>query len=429
MTNLSPAASPSPRTTIPHLRWTICALLFAATTINYLDRIVFSVLIPVIRDEMHISNVQYGYINSAFQFTYTAAFFFAGRFIDRIGTRIGYAVSVAWWSLAAAFHALARTPLGLGFWRAMLGVGESGNFPGAVKAVAEWFPQRERSLAIGFFNAGANVASMVGPPVIVWILALYGWRACFLVTASLGLVWLVLWLLAYHLPGAHPFISESERKHIQSDPADMGDEKPVGWLAALRHKQTWGFALAKFLTDPVWWFYLYWLPPYLYDVRGFNLKEIGWALPFVYLMADAGSVGGGWLPGYLMRRGWPLAKARKTTLLLFACMMPIAALSALASRSVVAIALVSLATLAHQGWSTNLFTTTSDIFPKKVVASVTGIGGTFGGLGGILFSTLIPGFVVTYFGYTPLILGFGLFHLTGFFIVHRMMGDMKRITV
>lgn len=429
MNNPSSPSFPSPRPTISHLRWSICALLFAATTINYLDRIVFSVLIPVIRQEMHISDLQYGYINSAFQFTYTAAFFFAGRFIDRIGTRIGYAVAVAWWTLAAAFHALAQTPLGLGFWRAMLGVGESGNFPAAVKAVAEWFPQRERSLAIGLFNAGSNVASMIGPPVIIWMLALWGWRACFLVTASLGLAWLAVWLLAYQLPGAHPLLSESERKHIQSDLAEAGDEAPVGWLAALRHKQTWGFALAKFLTDPVWWFYLYWLPPYLYDVRGFNLKEIGWALPVVYLMADVGSIGGGWLPGYLMRKGWPLAKARKATMALFAGLMPIAALSALTSRSALAIALISLATLAHQGWSANLFTTTSDVFPKKVVASVTGIGGTLGGLGGIFFSTLIPGIVVTYFGYTPLILGFGLFHLTAFFIVHRLMGDMKRIAV
>ncbi|MBI4167025.1 MAG: MFS transporter [Acidobacteria bacterium] len=429
MDNPSPSASSSSRTTIPHLRWSICALLFAATTINYVDRIVFSVLIPVIRQEMHISDLQYGYINGAFQGAYTAAFFFAGRFIDRIGTRLGFAVSVALWSLAAAFHALARAPLGLGFWRAMLGVAESGNFPGAVKAVAEWFPQRERSLAIGLFNAGPTFASVIGPPVIVWILGLWGWRACFLVTASLGLPWLVIWLFAYHLPGAHPFISESERNHILSDRADDGDETPVGWLAALRHKQTWGFALAKFVTDPVWWFYLYWLVPYLYDVRGFNLTEISWALPFVYLMAGVGSTWGGWLPGYLMRKGWPLAKARKTTLGLFAAMMPIAGLSALASRSALAIALLSLAMFAHQGWSSNLFATTSDVFPNKVVASVTGIGGTLGGLGGIFLSTFIPGIVVTYLGYTPLILGFGFFHLTGFFIVHRLMGDMKRIVV
>ena len=264
---------------------------------------------------------------------------------------------------------------------------------------------------------------------IFWMLALWGWRACFLVTSSLGFVWLILWLISYRLPQAHPKISRVELDYIQSDLKEDSEQATIGWGAALRYKQTWGFALAKFLTDPVWWFYLYWLPPYLYDVRHFNLTEIGWALPVVYLMADAGSVGGGWLPGYLMRRGWPHGKARKATMALFACLMPIAALSALAPHAVLAIALVSLATSSHQGWSANLFTTTSDVFPKKAVASVTGIGGTMGGLGGFLFSAIIPGIVVTHFGYTPLILGFGFFHLTALLIVHRLLGDMKRITV
>ena len=412
-----------------HLRWYILALLFFATTVNYLDRIVFSVLIPVIRDEMHISNQEYGYINGAFQAAYTVGFLFMGRFIDRIGTRIGYAVAITWWSIAAAFHALTGSPLSLGFWRGMLGLGESGNFPAAIKSVAEWFPKRDRAFATGIFNAGTNVASMIGPPIIVWMLGLWGWRACFLVTASLGFVWLVLWLTSYRLPQAHPKVSKAELDYIQSDLTEDSEEAKIGWLDALRYKQTWGFALAKFLTDPVWWFYLYWLPPYLYDVRGFNLTEIGWALPVVYLMADVGSIGGGWLPGYLMRRGWPHGKARKAVMALFACTMPIAALSALAPSSVLAIALVSLATSSHQGWSANLFTTTSDVFPKNAVASVTGIGGTMGGLGGFLFSAIIPGFVVTHFGYTPLILGFGFFHLTALFIVHRLLGDMKRIAL
>ena len=207
-------AESAPR--ISRLRWYICALLFFATTINYLDRIVFSVLIPVIRDEMHISDMQYGYINGAFQATYTVGFILMGRFIDRIGTRVGYAVSIAWWSLAAALHALARSPLALGFWRGMLGFGESGNFPAAVKSVAEWFPKRDRSFATGIFNAGSNVASMIGPPVIVWMLGLWGWRACFLVTASLGFLWLVPWLIAYRLPQAHPRISKAELDYTSS---------------------------------------------------------------------------------------------------------------------------------------------------------------------------------------------------------------------
>jgi ACS family hexuronate transporter-like MFS transporter len=427
----TPQASPpgAAAEKISHLRWYILALLFFATTVNYLDRIVFSVLIPVIRDEMHISNQEYGYINGAFQAAYTVGFLFMGRFIDWIGTRAGYAVAITWWSLAAAFHAIARTPLSLGFWRGMLGLGESGNFPAAIKSVAEWFPKRDRAFATGIFNAGTNVASMIGPPIIIWMLGLWGWRACFLITSSLGFVWLVFWLISYRPPQTHPKIAKAELDYIQSDLKEDSEEATIGWLDALRYKQTWGFALAKFLTDPVWWFYLYWLPPYLYDVRGFNLTEIGWALPVVYLMADVGSIGGGWLPGYLMRRGWPHGKARKAVMALFACTMPIAALSALAPSSVLAIALVSLATSSHQGWSANLFTTTSDVFPKKAVASVTGIGGTMGGLGGFLFSAIIPGFVVTHFGYTPLILGFGFFHLTALFIVHRLLGDMKRITL
>ena len=402
-------------------------MLFSATTINYLDRIVFSVLIPVIREEMHISDLHYGYINGAFQATYTVGFLIMGRFIDRVGTRIGYAVSIAWWSLAAGFHALARVPLALGFWRGMLGFGEAGNFPSVVKSVAEWFPQRDRALAFGIVNAGTNVASMAGPPVIIWMLGHWGWRACFLITAALGFVWLVAWLLVYRVPHSHESKSIQEQDNLSSGKATGAEEPKMGWMAALRLKQTWGFALAKFLTDPVWWFYLYWLPPYLFDVRGFNLKEIGWALPFVYLMADVGSIGGGWLPGYLMRRGWPHGKARKTAMALFACLMPVAALSALTTNSILAIALISLATSSHQGWSANLFTSTTDVFPKNVLGSVTGIGGTMGGVGGFLFSAVIPGIVVTYFGYTPLILGFGFFHLAGLFIVHRLMGDMKRI--
>ncbi len=412
---------------IPRLRWIICALLFAATTLNYLDRIVFSVLIPVIRAEMHISDIQYGYINSAFQVAYTIAFVFAGGLMDRIGTRVGYAISVAWWSLAAACHALARTPLTLGFWRGMLGVSESGNFPGAVKAVAEWFPQRERAEAMGYFNAGAALSSILGPPAIVWIQRLYGWRTCFVAVGALGLIWLIAWLALYRPPAFHPLISSEEREYILSDTGAQGVQERSPWHATLRHKETWGFALAKFLTDPVWWFYLYWLPPYLYDVRGFNLKEIGWALPYIYIMAGVGSVGGGWMPGFMMRFGWGHAKARKMTMLFFASLMPIAAMSALTSHTMLAIVLISVATFAHQGWSANIFACATDVFPSKAVGSVAGIGGTIGGIGGILFSTLIPGFVVTYFGYTPLILCYGVFHLTGYAFVHFMMGDLKRV--
>ncbi|MCC6590779.1 MAG: MFS transporter [Bryobacterales bacterium] len=408
------------------VRWWVLALLFAATTINYLDRILFSVLIPVIRQEMHINDQQYGYINGAFQIAYTIGFLVAGKLIDKFGTKIGYAASLVWWSLAAMAHAVAGSATGLGFWRGMLGFGESGNFPAAVKSVAEWFPKRDRAFATGIFNAGSNVASMVGPPMFVWMTYHLGWRSCFIITSSLGFIWLAFWLVMYRRPEAHPSIGKAELEYIHSDTPEAS-EKAVGWAECLKHKEAWGFALAKFLTDPVWWFYLYWLPPYLYDVRKFDLKQIGWALPAVYLMADFGSVAGGWLSGFFIRRGWPNGKARKAAMAICAGAMPVAAMSALAGDPILAVALVSLATAAHQGWSANLYTTATDVFPKTATASITGIGGCLGGLGGFLFSAVIPGYVVTHFGYTPVILTMGAFHLTALAIVHLLMGDMRRI--
>lgn len=408
------------------VRWWMLGLLFFATTINYLDRIVFSVLIPVIRADLHFNDQQYGLLTGSFQIAYTVGFLLLGKLIDRFGTRIGYAVAIAWWSLAAGFHALAGSVFALGFWRAMLGLGEAGNFPAAIKSVAEWFPKKDRALATGIFNAGSNVASMVGPPVFVWMNVRFGWRGAFLVTSSLGFFWLLLWLVSYQSPEKHKRVNREELRYIRGDAPEI-EQARVGWTAALGMRQTWGFALAKFLTDPVWWFYLYWLPPYLYDVRKFNLTEIGWALPVVYLMADVGSVGGGWISGFLIRRGWVPARARKAALAMCAAAMPIAALAVLARSPVLTIALVSLATAAHQGWSANLYTTTSDVFPKQAVASVTGIGGCFGGLGGFFISAVIPGFVITHFGYTPVFLSMGLFHLTALVVVHKLMGKMEAV--
>jgi ACS family hexuronate transporter-like MFS transporter len=409
-------------------RWFILSLLFLVTTNNYLDRIVFSVLIPVIRDDLHISTQQYSYITASFQFAYTVGFLFMGKLIDRFGTRIGYAVSIAWWSAAACMHAVARTALQMGVWRGLLGLGEAGNFPSAIKAVAEWFPKKDRAFATGIFNAGTNVASMIGPPIFVWMAAKYGWRDCFLITGGVGFILVVIWWVVYRLPEHHRSVNAQELAYIKSDVEEAGGPK-VGWLEALRYKETWGFALGKFLTDPVWWFYLVWLPPYLYDVRKFNLTEVGWALPVVYLMADVGSVGGGWLSGFLMRRGWPNHKARKTAMGICAGLMPIAAMSVLAPNPVLAIALVSIATASHQGWSANLFTTTSDVFPKQAVASVTGIGGCMGGVGGVLFSALLPGYVVSHFGYTPIFLGMGLLHLTALLVVDKLLGKMQPLQV
>ncbi|MBI3696732.1 MAG: MFS transporter [Acidobacteria bacterium] len=387
-------------------RWIILGLLFFATTVNYLDRIVFSVLIPVIRQDLHLNDLQYGYINGAFQAAYTLGFLFMGKFIDRVGTRAGYLVSILWWSVAAALHAVARSGVALGFWRFMLGLGEAGNFPSAIKSVAEWFPKKDRAFATGIFNAGTNVAATIGPPAIVAVAGAFGWRAAFLITAGLGLFWVPLWWYYY------------ERPPQQEE--DAGEA--VGWLEALRQRPTWGFAVGKFLTDPVWWFYLIWLPPYFYDARHFNLKEIGWALPVIYLAADVGSVGGGWLSGYLMRRGWEVLRARKTAMLAAAACMPVAVTAVFVKSPILAIALVALATSAHQGWSANLFTTASDAFPSNTVASVVGIGASAGGLGGFLFSAIVPGVLITYFGYVPVFILMGVLHPLALVCVHLLMG-------
>lgn len=425
---LSPAAPAAAATTATRYRWWILALLFFATTVNYLDRILLGFLYPVIRQEMHITDQQYGYVQACFSAAYTVGFLLMGKFIDKAGTRIGYLVSLVWWSAAAALHATASSVSAFGFWRAVLGLGEAGNFPAAIKSVTEWFPKQDRALATGIFNAGTNVASMIGPYAFVWITQMWGWRMCFLLTASLGIVWVVLWLATYGRPESHPRVNDAERAYIlDAAEAEAASEPAVGWAKALTYKETWGFALAKFVTDPVWWFYLYWLPAYLFDVRKFKMVEIAWALPFIYLMADVGSIGGGWISGALIRRGWPNGKARKAAMGLCAVCMPVSALSVLAESPVLAILLVSLATSAHQGWSANLYTTTSDIFPKAATASVTGIGGCLGGLGGVLFSSLLPGYVVTNFGYTPIFLIMGSFHLIGWLIVHFVLGDMKRL--
>jgi MFS transporter, ACS family, hexuronate transporter len=395
------------------VRWRILALLFFATTINYLDRILFSVLIPVIRQDIHLTDLQYGDLTGWFTLAYTIGFLVAGKFIDRFGTRIGYATAIVWWSIAAGLHALAVSAVSLAFWRAMLGFGESGNFPAAIKSVAEWFPKKDRAFATGIFNSGTNVASMLGPPAFIWLYEMWGWRAAFVAVSSTGFLWVVLWLLFYRKPP----------DKVEED--DPGAVQSVSWSEALRYPQTWGFVLGKFLSDPVWWFYLYWLPPYLYDVRKFNLKEIAWALPVVYTAASVGSVAGGWISGLLMRRGWEIGRARKFSMTICALCMPIAAMCVFAHGPVLTIALVSLATAAHQGWSANLYTTTSDVFPKAAVASVTGIGGFAGGAGGYIFSAKVPGIVVTHFGYKPMFLLMGSLHICALLLMSALLWRKK----
>lgn len=415
-----------PHGSMTRVRWWILTLLFLATTINYLDRIAFGFLIPEIRKEMHIDDRTYGNLTFSFELAYTIGFLIMGKFIDKFGTRLGYAAAIVWWSAAALLHALARTPVSFGIYRALLGVGEAGNFPAAIKGVAEWFPKKDRAFATGVFNAGANVGSMVGPWLFTAMVGTYGWRGCFLITGSMGFVWLIAWLVLYRTPGEHPSANDEERAYITSD-LPAAEEPSIGWLEALRYRETWGYALGKFLSDPLWRFYSYWLPVYLYDARGFDMKAAAWALPFIYLMADFGSVAGGWLSGYLIRREMPLARARKTAMGVCAAMMPLAVTAVLVENVFIAVGLMSLATAAHQGWSANLYTTASDVFPKPAVASVTGIGGCAGGVGSLLFATALPGYLVPLVGYKPIFLSFGLFHLTGLLCLHLLMKDMRPV--
>lgn len=387
-------------------RWSLVALLFFATSINYLDRIVLAVLIPVIRKDLGFSDREYGLITGAFQLAYTIGFLVAGKIIDVVGTRIGYAAAMLWWSISALLHVISRGTWSLGLWRGMLGFGEAGNYPAAVKAVAEVYPEKERSTVVGVFNSGTTLAAVAGPPVLVAMTAAYGWRVSFALTAASGLLWLCLWLGMYRRPA--PILQSASRK-------------VVTWREAFRDRRTRGIAALKFLTDGVWWFYLFWLPPYLFDARKLNLNEIGWALPVIYLMAGVGSVAGGWLAGFWMRRGWPAADARRRVMAIVAVLMPIAALAVFTSNLVLAIALISLATAGHQGWTSNLFTIPSDIFPKETVASVVGIGGCAGGLGGFLFSAILPGYVVTYFGYVPMFVLAGILHPLAWIVGTRLL--------
>jgi MFS transporter, ACS family, hexuronate transporter len=394
------------------MRWWILFLLFLATLINYMDRTIFAVLIPVMRGDLHIDERAYGFLTGAFLAAYTGGYLVMGTVVDRLGTKAGFAIAAGAWSIAAGLHATAANALQLGGFRGLLGFAEAGNFPAAIKGVAEWFPQEQRALATGLFNSGSNLAQVVGPPVFVALQHAFGWRTCFLLTASLGGLWLVLWWATYKTPAK----VEIEEKVIK-----------MPYSEALKYKQTWGFSIAKFLTDSAWWFYLFWLPLCLHDQKHMKDQEYARALAVIYFVACFGSMGGGWLSGFLMKKGWQKGKARKTAMLVCALAMPVAALGVVVPGVALAVGLFSLATSAHQGFSANLFTTTSDVFPKSALGSVNGIGGCMGGLGGVIFSAIVPGFLVKVIGYTPLFFMMSSFYLIALFAVDRLMGDLSPV--
>jgi len=388
----------------PRYRWVILTLLFAATTINYFDRIVLSVLIPEIKKTLDIDEIAYGHILSAFQLAYTFGFLAAGRFMDWLGTRWGYLTSIVSWSFSAAMHALCGSAFCLAAWRGALGLTESGNFPAAIKSVSEWFHVRDRSFATALFNSGSSISSIIGPPIIVALALTFGWRGAFFAFGALGGLLAVAWILLYKTP-----------EHSAAEAGEKGEG--VAWKDLLRHRQAYGIMLGKFLTDPVWWFYLFWMPDYLNTQRGFDLKAIALAIPVIYTLATLLGFVGGWIPGFLMRRGWPVSRARKAAMLGCAAFLPVSATAVFAGHPWAAILLVSLACGAHNGWSANIFTLVSDCFPSRAVGSMTGLAGFAGGLGGLLIATLAPGYIVTYFGYVPIFVIMGLLHPLAFIAI------------
>ncbi len=421
-------------------RWTICALVFFATTINYLDRQVISLLKPYLEEAFNWTEKDYSYIVMAFQFAYAIGLIGFGRFIDKIGTKLGYALSLTVWSLAAIAHALAKSTFGFGVARAVLGLSEAGNFPAAIKTVAEWFPKKERALATGIFNSGSNVGAIIAPLVVPWIAITWGWQEAFIITGAIGFVWLILWFIYYDVPAKQKRLSKVEFDYIHSDADSVAKDsgKPVRWLKLLGFKQTWAFVIGKFMTDPIWWFLLFWLPSFLKTEYGMTGTQVGLPIALVYVMTTFGSIGGGWISGYLIRKGWPVYRARKTSMLGFAlCVIPVVSAQALGAISPwLAIIVIGIAASAHQAWSANIFTTVSDMFPKKAVGSVVGIGGMAGAIGGLLISWF-TGLILDHYkvlghiqtGYYILFIIAGSAYLTAWIIMHFLTPRMDPVEI
>ncbi|MCC9137236.1 MFS transporter [Pontibacter silvestris] len=423
---------------IGNYRWVIVALLFFATTINYLDRQVIGLLKPTLEQQFNWTEQDYSRIVMAFSASYALGLLFFGRLVDRIGTKLGYTISVVIWSVSAMFHAVAKSTFGFGVARSALGLSEAGNFPAAIKAVAEWFPKRERALATGIFNSGANIGAVVAPVMVPAILGAYGWEEAFIITGAIGFVWLIFWWLLYEVPSRHKRLTAAEYDFIHSDSeqAVVEAKGSVSWGKLLGIRQTWTFIFGKMLTDPIWWFFLFWLPSYFSSTFSIDLSKPSLHLAVVYTATTVGSIGGGYLSSYFIKKGWPIFKARKTAMFIFAlCVTPIMA-ARYATDVWVAVALISLAAAAHQAWSANIFTTASDMFPKRAVSSVVGIGGMAGSLGGFLFPWLVGNILDSYKSADNIIGGYnvifticGLAYLAAWLLMHFLSPKMKQVEV
>ena len=418
-------------------RWVICALLFFASTVNYIDRQVIGILKPTLQQEFGWSEIDYADIVFAFQLAYAIGFLFAGHFIDRVGAKLGFAIAIVIWSIAAIIHAEAAVYGGqaaavlamfgltysasvAGFMvaRLALGLGEAGNFPAAIKVTAEWFPKRERALATGLFNSGTNVGALVTPLVVPWITLTYGWYWAFVATGALGFIWLLFWWTIYDRPESHKRVSAAELAYIKSDPPDS--PTPISWAELLGYRQAWAFAIGKFMTDPIWWLYLFWIPDFFNRNHGIDLRTIGPPLVVIYLVADVGSIGGGWLSSSLIKRGWSVNAARKTAMLTCAFAVLPMLIASTVSNLWVAVGLISLAAAAHQGWSANLYTLVSDTFPRQAVASVVGFGGMAGAVGGMLIAKVTGNLLEFTGSYVPVFMIAAFAYLTALAIVHAL---------
>lgn len=435
---------------LPGLRWLIIALIFFATLINYIDRLTVSVLAPLITKDLNLTNTEFGGIATWFLFAYTISQSLSGKLYDRIGIKKGFTVSIIVWSVAAMSHAFASGLRSLSVFRFLLGLGEAGNWPGAAKTVAVWFPARQRALGMAIFNSGAAIGSIVAPPVIVGLTAYFGhWQQTFVVTGMLGFLWLILWWIVYDTPENHKWLTAAEYNIITEDEAETTSRKqsdnfdadssvgsstipvaePVkalGWFELLRYRQTWAIVISRFLVDPVWWLYITWLPLYLSQVHGFDLKQIGLFAWVPYVAADAGSLFGGWLSGFLIGRGWSVNKARKAVIIFAAALMPAGILAAFTPDAMIALGLIGVVLFGFQVWINNVQTLPSDFFPSNAVGSVAGLGGTGAGIGSMIF-IFTTGWVVDHFSYTPILVTAGILAPVGTLVLCLLAGRIEKI--
>ncbi|MEA3010708.1 MAG: transporter, family, hexuronate transporter [Sphingomonadales bacterium] len=420
-------ASDGPQPRVGRVRWVIVGLLFAATAINYVDRQMIGLLKPTLQSEFRWNETTYADIVFYFQLAYAIGYIVFGNIVDRIGARIGYAAAFVIWTTAHMLHAVAHSVFGFAAVRFMLGVGESGNFPAGLKAVTEWFPKKERALATGIFNAGANVGAIITPLVVPALTLAYGWRTAFVITGAVSLLWLVAWIGLYRRPRESKQLKPAELAYIESDPADPAARVP--WARLLGRRETWAFAIGKFLTDPVWWMFLFWLPDFLVKRHGLDLKTFGPPLVVIYVVSDLGSIFGGWTSSRLIHRGWSINRARKTTMLICAIAVTPIFFAQYVDSLWAAVAIISLATAAHQAWSANLYTLPSDMFPRKAVGSVIGIGGTAGAIGGMIFSLYIGQVLERLGTYSLIFYVAGSVYLLALLIIHLLSPRLEEAKV